>query len=41
VVLSGHRTIQTDDGREYDQTFHLNTDITGSEIIVSLSRGKG
>ncbi|MBN9390024.1 MAG: hypothetical protein J0I20_18500 [Chloroflexi bacterium] len=41
VLLSGHRPIHTDDGREYDQAFHLNTDITGSEIIVSLSRGKG
>ncbi len=41
VLLSGHRHILTDDGREYDQAFHLNTDITGSEIIVSLSRGKG
>ncbi len=41
VLLSGHRPMQTDDGYKYDQTFHLNTDITGSEIIVSLSRGKG
>ena len=32
---------KTDDGHEYDQTFHLNTDITGTEIVVALSRGKG
>lgn len=41
VLLSGQRDMRTADGYSYKQTYHLKTDLNGTQIDLNLSRGKG
>jgi hypothetical protein len=41
LLLSGQRSLRTEDGHLYRQTFHLSTDFNGDEMSLNLSRGKG
>lgn len=41
LLITGQRPLQTADGQHYPQTFHLLTDVTGAQIDVNLSKGRG
>jgi len=41
VLLSGQRSLNTEDGYRYRQTFHLATDFEGEQMSLNLSRGRG